>query len=74
MLIAGERRHLHTVLDSYVKRYNAGRSDQGNGLNLRVPADDPTVIPFPAPEDRIRRRTVPGGLIDHYKAAACRYG
>jgi hypothetical protein len=62
MLIAGER-HPRTVLDQYADHYNTGRSHQGAGLNLHAPDDDPNVIPFPAPADRIRRKTVLSGLI-----------
>jgi transposase InsO family protein len=69
MLIAGER-HLRTVLDAYLEHYNQGRSHQGHGLELRAPDDDPNVIAFPTPSDRIRRRAVLGGLINEYEAAA----
>jgi len=69
MLITGER-HLRTVLDAYVEHYNRGRSHQGQGLNLRAPDDDHNVIAFPGPTDRIRRRTVLGGLINEYEVAA----
>ena len=69
MLIAGQRL-LHTVLDQYVDHYNAGRSHRGAGPNLHAPDDDPNVIPFPIPADRIRRKTVLGGLINEYEAAA----
>jgi len=37
---------------------------------LRAPDDDSNVIPFPVPVDRIRRRTVLGGLIHEYEQAA----
>jgi transposase InsO family protein len=69
MLIAGQR-HLRLVLDEYIEHYNAGRSHQGAGLGLRAPNDDPNVIAFPAPAQRIRRRTVLGGLISEYQQAA----
>ena len=69
MLIATDR-HLHAVLDQFVEHYNAGRSHQGSDLGLRAPDDDPNVIAFPAPTDRIRRRTVLGGLIHEYERAA----
>jgi len=69
MLIAGER-HLRVVLDAYVEHCNAGWSHQGDGLDLRAPDDDHNVIAFPAPTDRIRRRTVLGGLINEYEQAA----
>ena len=57
MLIVGERR-LRVVLN------------QGDGLDLRAPHDDHNVIPFPTQADRIRRRTVLGGLINEYEAVA----
>jgi putative transposase len=40
------------------------------GPGLRAPDDSPDIIPFPAPADRIRRKSVPGGLINEYRAAA----
>ena len=69
MLIAGER-HLRTILDAYVAHYNQGRSHQGDGLNLRAPDDDHNIIAFPTQADRIRRRSILGGLINEYKQAA----
>jgi hypothetical protein len=48
MLIADER-HACVILTEYIKHYNAGRSHQGHGLDLRAPDDAPDVIPFPAP-------------------------
>ena len=69
MLMAGES-HLRTVLDRYVDHYNAGRSHQGDGMGLRAPNDAPNVIPFPALPARIRRKSVLGGLIKEYRAAA----
>ena len=68
MLITGER-HLRVVLDQYVAHYNAGRSHQGHGMNLRAPDDDPNVIPFPAQIDRIHRKHILGGLIHEYQTA-----
>ncbi|MQY40794.1 hypothetical protein SRB17_88270 [Streptomyces sp. RB17] len=61
---------LRTVLDHYVAHYNGGRSHQGAGLSLRVPVDDPNVIPFPVWAGRTRRIPVLGGLINEYEAAA----
>jgi transposase InsO family protein len=69
ILIAGEH-HLRVVLDQYVAHYNAGRSHQGDGIGLRAPDDNPTVIPFPAQTDRIRRKRVLGGLINEYELTA----
>jgi hypothetical protein len=67
MLIVGER-HLRVVLDRYTEYFNAGRSHQGHGLNLRAPLDDPNVIPFRA--QRITRTKILSGLINEYDAPA----
>jgi putative transposase len=67
MLITGAR-HLQVVLDEYVEHYNAGRTHQGEGLNLRAPLDDPNVIAFPA--NRIARTKLLGGLIIEYSRSA----
>jgi putative transposase len=69
LLITGEH-HLRTVLDTYVKHYNAGRSHQGDGLHLRAPYDAPNVLACPARPDRIHRRKVLGGLLNEYQPAA----
>jgi putative transposase len=69
MIIAGGR-HLRVVLDEFIKHYNTGRSHQGEGLGLRAPNDDPKVIALPGPDERIRRRTVLGGLTSEYQQAA----
>lgn len=69
MLVAGPR-HLRVVLNEFVEHYNAGRSHQGHGMGLRAPNDDPKVIAFPVPNERIQRRTVLGGLIHEYWQAA----
>src|SRR4029077_5595263 len=66
MLIIGER-HLHAVLSEYVAHYNAGRSHQGHGMGLRAPGDDPAVLPFPVPTDRIQLRPRLAGLINEYQ-------
>ena len=65
ILIMGQR-HLHRVLAEYIERYNTGRAHRA--LNLRAPADDPSVIPLPA--HQIRRTPVLGGLINEYEAIA----
>lgn len=57
MRIAGPH-HLRTVLEEFIEHYNVGRSRQGHGMNLRAPNDDPNVIAFPTPKERIQRRTV----------------
>jgi putative transposase len=52
MLIADEQ-HLHTLLADYISHYNTGRSQQGDGMNLRALDDD-----------RIYLRTRLAGLIN----------
>lgn len=69
MLIVGER-HASIVMAEYIKHYNTGRSHQGNGLGLRAPDDVPSLIPFPVPPHKIRRRQFLGGLINEYQPAA----
>jgi putative transposase len=69
MLVTGER-HLHAVLAQYVEHYNTGRSHQGHDMSLRAPDDNPDIIPFQPPADRIRRKRVLGGLINQYETAA----
>jgi hypothetical protein len=61
-------RRLRVVLERYAEHYNAGRSHQGHGLNLRAPLDDPNAIPFPA--HRITRTKIFGGLINEFDVAA----
>jgi transposase InsO family protein len=65
ILIFGER-HLRTVLAQYSTHYNGGRSHRA--LSLRPPRPD-----HPTPDldhQRIRRRSVLGGLINEYERAA----
>lgn len=69
VLIVGQC-HLRAVLDEFTGHCNADRSHQGLGMGLRAPNDDPCVIAFPAPSERIQRRTVLGGLIHEYQQAA----
>jgi putative transposase len=69
MLIAGER-HARVVMAEYIGHYYSGRSHQGRGLGLRAPDDPPSVVPFPVPPHRIRRRQLLGGLINEYQPAA----
>ncbi len=57
MLIVGDR-HLRVVFDQYTEHNNAGRTHQGHGLSLRAPLEDPDVIPFPRPHQRIPRRSI----------------
>jgi putative transposase len=67
MLIIGDR-HLRVVLEQYTEHYNAGRSHQGHGLNLRAPLDEPNVIPFPG--HGITRTKILSGRINEYDPAA----
>ncbi len=69
MLITGPR-HLRLVLSAYIEHYNNDRSHQGRSMKLRAPNNDPNVIAYPIPSNRIRRRTVLGGLINDYHPAA----
>jgi len=63
MLILSER-HMRTVLHRYARHYNTARPHRT--LNLRAPADDPNVIPFPAQP----REPVLGGLVNEYRRAS----
>ena len=65
MLIFGER-HLRRVLAVYAAHYNGRRPHRS--LKLRPPRPDATV-PEPI-RGRIRRRSILGGLINEYEAAA----
>jgi len=69
ILILGQR-HLRRVLTEYLNHYNSGRSHQGQGMALRAPNDDATVLRFPAQTDQIRRRQRLGGLLNEYHHAA----
>ncbi|WP_338069293.1 ATP-binding cassette domain-containing protein [Streptomyces antimycoticus] len=61
LLITSER-HLRTVLTTYAEHYDGGRAHRS--LGLRVPDDDPNVIPLPAAG--VRRQQVLGGLLNEY--------
>jgi len=58
------------ILSEYIGHYNAGRSHQGDGMDLRAPDDAPDVIAFPVPAIRIRRRARLAGLINEYRQPA----
>ncbi|MCX4429834.1 integrase core domain-containing protein [Streptomyces mirabilis] len=62
MLIYNEQ-HVRRVLAKYTEHYNTARPHRA--LQLRAPADDPDIIPFPA--QRIHRHNVLGGLIHEYR-------
>jgi transposase InsO family protein len=65
MLIFGER-HLRRVLAEYTGHYNTQRPHRA--LQLRPPCPE---SPVPEPvHDRVRRRSVLGGLINEYEPAA----
>jgi putative transposase len=65
MLIFGEQ-HLRQVLAVYAAHYNGRRPHRA--LELRPPRPD-AAVPEPI-HGRIRRRSVLGGLINEYEAAA----
>ena len=65
ILIYNEQ-HARRVLAEYAEHHNTGRPHRA--LQLRAPADDPNVIPFPA--QRVQRHDVLGGLIHQYSDAA----
>ena len=65
ILIYNEQ-HARRVLAEYAEHHNFGRPHRA--LQLRAPADDPNVIPFPA--QRVQRHDVLGGLIHQYSDAA----
>jgi hypothetical protein len=69
MLIAGQR-HARVIMTSYTKHYNARRSHQGHGPDLRAPDDAPEAIPSRHRPHQVRRRQLPGGLINEYQPAA----
>ncbi|MEU6654715.1 integrase core domain-containing protein [Streptomyces sp. NPDC046900] len=65
LLIYNEQ-HLRRVLAEYAEHYDRGRPHRA--LQLRAPADDPDVIPFPA--QRIQCHDILGGLIHEYRDTA----
>ncbi|MFJ6619946.1 integrase core domain-containing protein [Kitasatospora sp. NPDC091335] len=65
LLIYNEQ-HLRRTLAEYAGHYNSRRPHRA--LQLRAPADDPDVIPFPA--QHIQRHDVLGGLIHEYRNTA----
>ena len=65
MLIFGER-HLRTILAEYEGHYNGRRPHRGR--QLRPPRPDHPVADLS--QERIKRRTVLGGLINEYERAA----
>ena len=70
MLILGGR-HLHAVLTEYQAHYNTARPHQG--IAQRVPADEgnaPRATVTDIDARQIRRKPVPGGLVNEYTYAA----
>jgi putative transposase len=65
-LLIHNEQHARRVLTQYTEHYNSGRPHRA--LQLRAPADDPDVIPFPA--QRTQRHNVLGGLIHEYHNTA----
>jgi len=65
-LLIHNEQHARRVLTQHTEHYNSGRPHRA--LQLRAPADDPDVIPFPA--QRIQRHNVLGGLIHEYHNTA----
>jgi putative transposase len=65
MLILGER-HLRVVMAEYAAHYNGRRPHRGR--DLRPPRPDHPVADLS--QARIRRRPVPGGLLNEYQRAA----
>ncbi|MFF3467452.1 integrase core domain-containing protein [Streptomyces sp. NPDC002619] len=58
--------HARHVLAQYAAHHNRGRPHRA--LQLRAPADDSNVMPFPA--QRIQRHDTLGGLIHEYRDTA----
>lgn len=68
MLIVSER-HLHAVLDRYAAYCNDHRPQRAS--NLRPPDCDESVpAAIAGPTANMRRRRVPGGLINEYERPA----
>ncbi|MFE2188282.1 integrase core domain-containing protein [Streptomyces sp. NPDC059455] len=64
MLILG-RRHLRTALNEYARHYNGRRPHRGR--QLKPPRPDLPIADLS--QERIKRRPVPGGLINEYERA-----
>jgi putative transposase len=65
MLTLGER-HLRSVLAQYARHYNGRRPHRGR--QLRPPRPDHPVADLS--RERIKRRPIPGGLINEYERSA----
>jgi putative transposase len=67
MLVLG-RRHLERVLRTCAAHYNEARPHRG--LDLKTPESRPHSLPRSAPDRRVRRHDLLGGLIREYELAA----
>jgi putative transposase len=68
-VLVWNRRHLEGVLTQYLRHYNTARPHRGIGLNVPVPAAEPTPAST-AQIQRIERADVLGGPIHEYRHAA----
>ncbi|CAG6395281.1 integrase core domain-containing protein [Actinacidiphila cocklensis] len=67
-LLIYNKQHLRHVLAEYAEHYNGSRPHRA--LQLRAPADDRNVIPFPEQRiQRIQSHNVLEGLIHEYRQA-----
>jgi putative transposase len=66
-LLILDERHLHRVLERYVRHYN--EHGPHRSLHLRAPLRHTTTTPSAATITSIRPRQVLGGLINEYHAA-----
>jgi putative transposase len=62
--------HLRALLADYQKHYNTARPHQGLGQRLPNPGPAPRVTAADPGTWQIRRKPVPGGLINEYERAA----
>jgi len=67
LMIVG-RRHLETVLDTYIDHYNHQRPHRS--LDLNAPDNQWTPLPYDSQATRIDRRDRLGGIIHEYHQAA----
>ena len=65
-ILVYDEHHLRRVLIRYTQHYNTGRAHRS--LNLRAPADNPNIIPFPT--QGVKRQGILGRLLNEYHPAA----